>query len=75
VIASDVGEVRAILGDKAIYVEPTPEGLADAIANNLSQPRRPDVTYDLSNQRWEHRAEKLSQRLLSLVAPLGGTRD
>ncbi|MFM8190316.1 MAG: glycosyltransferase family 4 protein [Pirellula sp.] len=74
VIASDVGEVRAILGDKAIYVEPTPEGLADAILNIMQQPRRPDVDYDLSNHRWEHRAESLSARLLGLRAQVGSKR-
>lgn len=66
VITSDVGEVRSILGDHAIYVPPDPELLADAIAKVLSEPRLPDVPYDLSKHRWESRALDLSDRLLDL---------
>ena len=66
VITSDVGEVRAILGDLAIYVDPTPEGLADALSRVLEEPRREDIEYDLSNHRWEYRAKTLSEALLRM---------
>jgi glycosyltransferase involved in cell wall biosynthesis len=66
VITSDVGEVRSILGDHALYVEPTAEAIADALHRIMSSPRRPDVPYDLSEQIWEQRAATLSERLLMM---------
>ena len=66
VITSDVGEVRAILGDLATYVEPTVTGLADGIASSVQGARLPDVAYDLTSHRWELRALELSKALEAL---------
>lgn len=71
VITSDVGEVRSILGDHAIYVEPTAEAIADAIAEVMSKPRQADVPYDLGNHRWENRAWDLSERLREINSEIG----
>lgn len=66
VITSDVGEVRSILGDQAVYVEPTAEALADAIYKAMIRDRQPDVAYDLSQHHWGLRAAALSDRLQAL---------
>jgi len=63
VITSDVGEVRSILGDQAVYVEPTAEALADAIYEAMIRARQPDVAYDLSKHTWGQRAVTLSNHL------------
>lgn len=64
VIANKVGEVAEVLGDKGIYVAPTPEAFADAIerAMNASETER-DVEYDLSNLTWSARADALLAEL------------
>jgi glycosyltransferase involved in cell wall biosynthesis len=64
VIANKVGEVAEVLGDKGIYVEPTPQSFADAIerAMSSSQTGR-DVEYDLSNVTWSARADALLAEL------------
>ena len=66
VITSDVGEVRSILGDHAVYVEPTAEALADAIYETMLRARQPDVAYDLSKHTWEQRAVVLSEHLQAI---------
>jgi glycosyltransferase involved in cell wall biosynthesis len=63
VITSNIGEVRAILGDLATYVEPTVAGYADGIAASLSGERSQDVAYNLTSHRWELRALELSKAL------------
>ena len=66
-ITSDVGEVRSILGDHAIYVEPTAHAIAEALHQVMIRPRQSDVPYDLSEHMWEKRASKLSGHLLAMV--------
>ena len=66
VITSDVGEVRSILGDHAVYVEPTSEALADAIYETMLRARQADVPYDLSKHTWEQRAVVLSEHLQAI---------
>lgn len=63
VITSDVGEVRAILGDRAVYVEPTPQGIASALQTMMAAPRLAEVPFDLSGHQWSIRASELSEHL------------
>jgi len=67
VITSDVGEVRSILGDHAIYVEPTAQAIAEALHQVMISPRQSDVPYDLGEHLWEKRAATLSGHLLAMV--------
>ena len=64
VIANKVGEVAEVLGDKGTYVEPTPQGFADAIERAMSSPATDaDVEYDLTNLTWSARADALLAEL------------
>ena len=64
VIANKVGEVAEVLGDKGIYVAPTPQAFADAIEQAMCSPdTERDVEYDLSNLTWSARAEALLREL------------
>jgi glycosyltransferase involved in cell wall biosynthesis len=64
VIANRVGEVAEVLGDKGIYVEPTPQSFADAIERAMSSPEvERDIEYDLSNLTWSARADALLAEL------------
>ena len=64
VIATRVGEVAAVLGDRATYVEPTADAFADAISAAMAAPRQPDVTYEVGT--WDDRARVLLEALASV---------
>ena len=68
VITSDVGEVRAILGDRAMYVEPTAHGIASGLQSMMAAPRLEDVPFDLTGHQWSLRASELSAHLQSKTA-------
>jgi glycosyltransferase involved in cell wall biosynthesis len=60
VVANRLGEVAAVLGDRAIYVESTAQSFADGIDHvMLSDATVPDVDYDLSQHTWAKRADDL----------------
>lgn len=59
VVTCKVGEVAEMLGDKAIYVEPTPEGFAGGIRHAMENQSLPDVEYDLEQHTWAKRAADL----------------
>jgi glycosyltransferase involved in cell wall biosynthesis len=60
IITNRVGEVPPVLGEKAIYVDDSPEALANEL-EKLLDPNRdvPDVDYDLGKQSWSVRADEL----------------
>jgi glycosyltransferase involved in cell wall biosynthesis len=66
VIATNVGEVPQVLKEKGIYVEPTAEAFADAIADAMDKPSLPDVDYAL--ETWDTRAQTLLDALGEPVA-------
>ncbi|MCA9131723.1 MAG: glycosyltransferase family 4 protein [Planctomycetales bacterium] len=63
VITSAVGEVPTYLGQQAIYVDSSPEGFAEAIAQAMVQPRSPAVDYGINAHTWEQRAIAFNQVL------------
>lgn len=76
VIANAVGEVPAVLGAAAKYVEPTPEAFADAIEFAFASDRPDDVEFRAGEQSWAKRAETLALALgltLDSLSP-GATR-
>jgi glycosyltransferase involved in cell wall biosynthesis len=58
VITNRVGEVPEVLGDRATYVDPTPEAFADAIEQAMER-EQGDVDYEVEKQNWGVRAETL----------------
>lgn len=58
IVTNRVGEVEEALGNQAIYVEPTPEDFAQAVAELFNHPLS-DVLYDLDSHTWESRAKDL----------------
>jgi glycosyltransferase involved in cell wall biosynthesis len=71
VITCRVGEVPEVLGDRATYVEPTPQAFADAIARAMAQPQ-PDVDYHIERHNWSARADALLSALTEPVQQQGG---
>lgn len=63
IITCRVGEIAEMLGDKAIYVEPTAEGFAAAILDIMSRQDVPDAPYDTPAHTWQKRAEALLELL------------
>ncbi len=59
VITCRVGEVPAVLEEKAIYVDTTADAFADALERVMGAPALPDVNYDLVRHNWGTRAEAL----------------
>lgn len=59
IITCSVGEVRQVLGDQAIYVEPTAEAFSIAINQVMQQSFPSDVDYRLDHQTWSNRAQQL----------------
>lgn len=58
VITNHVGEVPEVLGDKATYVDPTPQAFAAAIESAMSK-ELTDVDYGIEAHNWGVRAEAL----------------
>ena len=65
VITCRVGEVPEVLGEKARYIEPTPEAFADAITTAMSR-SQPDVDYAIERHNWSARADLLLEKLNQL---------
>lgn len=63
IVTCDVGEVRTFLNDKATYVSCTPEAFADAIQNQFNHVRQDDVDYQIEQQSWADRANRLAAYL------------
>ena len=63
IITNKVGEIAEMLGDKAIYVEPTPEGFAGGIRRAMEDSDLPDVEYDLEEYTWAKNATILLREL------------
>lgn len=63
IITNKVGEIAEMLGDKAIYVEPTPEGFAGGIRRTMEDSDLPDVEYDLEEYTWAKNAANLLREL------------
>jgi len=68
VITNRVGEVPEVLGERAIYVDPTPEAFATAITQGMDRPQ-PDVDYRVEQHNWGARADTLLSALNSLESP------
>lgn len=62
VITNRVGEIPEVLGEKAIYVEPTPAAFAQAIASE-AELNQPDVDYGVEAHNWGARAQTLLDAL------------
>ena len=62
VITCRVGEVPNVLGERATYVDPTPQAFADAIDAGMNRDQ-PDVNYDVQKHNWSARAEALLEAL------------
>ena len=69
VIANRVGEIPAVLGESAEYVDSTSEAFADAIDRAMSQPRHADIDYGVERHNWAARADVLVARLPGGAAP------
>ena len=65
VITCRVGEVPHTLGDKAQYIDPTPQAFADALAGAMTR-SQPDVDYGIERHNWAARADTLLAALQSL---------
>jgi glycosyltransferase involved in cell wall biosynthesis len=63
IITNRVGEVAVMLGDKAIYVEPTPHGFASAIRDACLAQKLPDIDYGIEKHNWGARADDLLAEL------------
>ena len=63
IITNRVGEIAEMLGDYAIYVEPTPEGFATAIRDVSRLLDIPDVDYHVERHTWSIRADLLLSEL------------
>lgn len=63
IITNRVGEVAEALGEKAIYVEPTPAAFAEAITNVSSHAHVPDVDYGVEAFTWARRTDDLLEAL------------
>jgi glycosyltransferase involved in cell wall biosynthesis len=63
VITNRVGEIPEVLGDRATYVDTTPDAFADALDSAMSQPTLPDVDYHVEQHTWSARADALLQAL------------
>lgn len=59
IITNRVGEVAECLGNRAIYVEPTPEAFAAAIVAVCSKGFAPDVDYGVEGFTWSARTDSL----------------
>ncbi|MGI6391845.1 MAG: glycosyltransferase [Kiritimatiellia bacterium] len=63
IITNRVGEIAEMLGDNAIYVEPSPEGFARGIQEAIQKSHLPDVNYEIGLHTWSKRAEQLIREL------------
>ena len=63
VITNRVGEVEAVLGGRAEYIDVTPEAFADAIGRAMRSPVLPDVDYGVERHHWGARADELMRAL------------
>lgn len=59
VIVNRTGEIPAVLGDLATYVDCTPESFAEAIERAMQSPVLPDIDYGVDRHNWGERAERL----------------
>jgi glycosyltransferase involved in cell wall biosynthesis len=58
VITNRVGEIPEVLGERATYIDPTPEAFATAIEQGMER-EQGDVDYEVERQNWGARAETL----------------
>lgn len=63
IITSAVGEVAAVLSDKAIYTSFTAADYARAIHEIMNVPRQPNIDYGLDQQTWQNRSFELDKIL------------
>jgi glycosyltransferase involved in cell wall biosynthesis len=59
VIVNRTGEIPAVLGDLATYVDCTPESFAEAIQRAMQSPVLPDIDYGVERHNWGARADQL----------------
>jgi glycosyltransferase involved in cell wall biosynthesis len=65
VVTNRVGEIPAVLGDNAEYIEPTAEAYADAIERAMRTVPQPDVDYGVEKHNWSARTADLLAALPS----------
>lgn len=58
IITCKVGEVAALLGDRATYVEPDPASFACGIEHAMAQSYTAEVNYCLEEHAWDKRADQ-----------------
>jgi glycosyltransferase involved in cell wall biosynthesis len=66
VITNRVGEIPAVLEDKAEYVQPTPEAFADAIEHAMRRVHVADVDYRVEEHNWSARTDQLLKALAAI---------
>lgn len=59
VIVNRTGEIPAVLGDLATYVDCTPESFAEGIEQAMRSPVLPDIDYGVERHNWGARADQL----------------
>jgi glycosyltransferase involved in cell wall biosynthesis len=75
IITNRVGEIPLVLGEKAIYIDPSAESFAAAIADAMSAANLPDVDYGIQNHNWSARTDALLEALGRVSsAPAKGDR-
>jgi glycosyltransferase involved in cell wall biosynthesis len=63
VITCKVGEVGEMLGNKALYVEPSAESFAKCIRGAMENLFLSDIDYEIGSYTWENRARELISTL------------
>lgn len=63
IIASRVGEVPFLLGEKPLYVDFTPAAFGNAVTDLVVVPKPVDVDYGLDRHTWADRAQRLVKLL------------
>ncbi|MGH7176549.1 MAG: glycosyltransferase, partial [Tepidisphaeraceae bacterium] len=62
-ITCRVGEVAEVLGDQAIYVDPTPQAWADAIRKYMQTQLLPEVDFHIEEHSYANRGKRLTDAL------------
>jgi hypothetical protein len=63
VITNRVGEIEAVLKDRAEYIDCTPEAFADAIERAMRRRTLDDVDYGVEQHNWSSRTDDLLEAL------------
>ncbi|MEM9411560.1 MAG: glycosyltransferase family 4 protein [Planctomycetota bacterium] len=65
VLTCRVGEIPTFLGDKASYVDSTPQAFADRLELLMSQERLPNIDYGIEKHTWSSRGHDFERALMT----------